>query len=76
MAETFYTEEQKARLQTYRQAVREHVAPRAHEIDSIDRIPKDLLERLVKPPFSLPALSIPSRFGGVQMSKVEGCSVA
>ncbi len=76
MAWTFYTEEQKTLAETYRKAAGEHIAPRAREIDENDRIPSDLLERLVQPPFSLTALSIPRRFGGLQMSKVEVCIVA
>lgn len=76
MAWTLYTEEQKALAERYREAAREHIIPRVREVDRKDRIPPDLIEKLVNPPFSLTALSIPKRFGGLEMSKVGVCIVA
>ncbi|MBI5526788.1 MAG: acyl-CoA dehydrogenase family protein [Deltaproteobacteria bacterium] len=76
MAWTFYTDEQKQLAERYRLAAREHIAPRVREVDENDRLPQNLLERLVKPPFSLTALSVPKKFGGLEMSKVDVCIVA
>ena len=76
MAWTFYTDEQKALCETYREASAEHIAGRVAEVDKTDRIPTDLVNKLVQPPFSLTALSVPRCFGGREMSKVEVCIVA
>ena len=76
MAETFYTKEQLALREKYRALVKEHVMPRVKEIDDNDRIPKDLIEKLTKAPFFLPALSVPKKFGGHEIGKVEVCIIA
>lgn len=71
MIDAFLTDEQKALRAKYRELVAEYVIPRAKEIDEKDRIPKDLLEKLTKEPFRLPALSVPKRFGGLELSQLE-----
>jgi acyl-CoA dehydrogenase len=76
MAEFFYTKDQIELRTKYRSLVAEHITPRAREIDEKDRIPKDLVEKLVKPPFSLTGLSIPKKFGGLEMGKVDVCIIA
>jgi len=76
MASFFYTDKQKEMQQTYREAVREHILPHVEEIDQTDRIPKDLVGKLVKPPFSLTALSVPERFGGLEMDILSVCVIA
>jgi hypothetical protein len=76
MAETFYTKEQLALREKYRALVKEHIIPRVREIDEKDRIPRDLIEKLTKEPFHLPALSVPKKFGGQEMGKVEVCIIA
>ncbi len=76
MAETFYTKEQLALREKYRALVKEHVMPRVKEIDEKDRIPKDLIEKLTKAPFFLPALSVPKKFGGHEIGKVDVCIIA
>lgn len=76
MAWTFYTEEQKALAERYRQAAREHIKPLVRKVDEDDKLPQDLLKKLVEPPFSLTALSVPKRFGGLEMGKVEVCIIA
>jgi len=76
MADIFYSPEQKQLQAIYREAVREHIIPRVREIDETDRIPKDLVEKLLKPPFSLTALSVPKRLGGLEMDKVSVCIIA
>jgi len=76
MAETFYTKEQIELREKYRELAKEHILPRVKEIDEKDRIPKDLIEKLVKPPFSLTALSIPKEYGGLELGKIEVCVIA
>ena len=76
MAWTFYTDEQKALAESYRQAAREHVKPLVRKVDEDDRLPQELLKKLVEPPFSLTGLSVPKKFGGLQMGKVEVCIIA
>ena len=76
MAWTFYSEEQRALAMRYRQTAREYIIPRGAEVDQNDRIPPDLFEKLTNPPFSLTALSVPKRFGGLGLSKAEVCIVA
>jgi len=76
MARTFYTEEQKALAERYRQAAREHIKPLVRKVDEDDKLPQDLLKKLVEPPFSLTALSVPRRFGGLEKGKVEVCIIA
>jgi len=76
MAETFYTKEQFALRDNYRALVKEHIIPRVKEIDEKDRIPKDLVEKLTKDPFYLPALSVPKKYGGKEIGKVEVCIIA
>jgi alkylation response protein AidB-like acyl-CoA dehydrogenase len=76
MAETFYTKEQLALRDKYRALVKEHIIPRVREIDEKDRIPKDLVEKLTKEPFHLPALSVPKKYGGKEIGKVEVCIIA
>jgi alkylation response protein AidB-like acyl-CoA dehydrogenase len=76
MAWTFYTEEQKALAESYRQAAREHIKPLVRRVDAEDKLPRELLDKLIAPPFSLTALSVPKRFGGLELGKVEVCIVA
>lgn len=76
MAETFYTKEQLELREKFRELVREHIIPRVAEIDEKDRIPKDLVEKLTKSPFHLPALSVPKKYGGLEIGKVEVCIIA
>jgi alkylation response protein AidB-like acyl-CoA dehydrogenase len=76
MAETFYTKEQIALRDKYRALVKEHITPRVKEIDEKDRIPKDLVEKLAKEPFHLPALSVPKKYGGHEIGKVDVCIIA
>ncbi len=76
MAETFYTKEQLGLREKYRALVKEFVMPRVKEIDDNDRIPKDLVEKLTKDPFHLPALSVPKKFGGYEIGKVDVCIIA
>jgi len=76
MANTFYTVEQKKLQGTYREAVREHIAPLVKQIDQTDRIPPELVKKLVEAPFSLTALSVPKKFGGLEMDKVSVCVIA
>jgi len=71
MIDVFLTNEQKALRTKYRELVAEYVIPRAKEIDEKDRVPKDLLEKLVGEPFRLSALSVPKRFGGLELSQLE-----
>jgi alkylation response protein AidB-like acyl-CoA dehydrogenase len=76
MAWTFYTDEQKALAESYRQAAREHVKPLVRKVDEDDRLPQELLKKLVEPPFSLTGLSVPRKFGGLEMGKLEVCIIA
>ena len=76
MAQYFYTDEQRELQQTYREATREHILPMVGQIDETDRIPKELVDKLVRPPFSLTALSVPKKFGGLEMDKVSVCVIA
>ena len=76
MAWTFYSEEQRALALRYREAAAEHIIPRVREVDEKDRLPADLVARLVEPPFSLTALSVPGRYGGLELSQVEVCIIA
>lgn len=76
MAETFYTKEQLALREKYRALVKEHIIPRVKEINEKDRIPMDLVEKLTKAPFHLPALSVPKKYGGQEIGKVEVCIIA
>jgi alkylation response protein AidB-like acyl-CoA dehydrogenase len=76
MIEVFFTDEQKALKKKYRALVAEHIIPRAREIDDKDRVPKDLLGKLTVAPFHLSALSVPKRFGGLELSQVEAGIIA
>ena len=76
MAWTFYTDEQRALAERYREAAKEHIGPRVREVEQNDRVPADLLERLAAPPLSLTALSVPKHLGGPGFGKVEVCIVA
>ena len=71
MIDVFLTEEQKALRDRYRELVAEYIIPRAREIDERDKVPKDLLEKLVGEPFRLSALSVPKRFGGLELTQLE-----
>jgi len=71
MANTFYTPAQKELQLMYRAAAREHIAPLVRQIDETDRIPMPLVQKLVQPPFSLPALSVPKKYGGLELDKVS-----
>jgi alkylation response protein AidB-like acyl-CoA dehydrogenase len=71
MAYAFYTAEQKKLQAFYREAALEHIAPVVKEIDDTDFVPQTLVDKLVRPPFSLPALSVPKKFGGLEMDKVS-----
>ena len=76
MAETFYSKEQLELRDKYRALVKEHIVPAARDIDEKDRIPKELVQKLVKPPFSLTALSVPKKYGGLELPKVNVCIIA
>lgn len=76
MADTFYTPEQKKLQQTYREAVAEHILPEVRNIDETDHIPKDLVKKLIAPPFSLTALSVPKAYGGLEIDKLSVCVIA
>lgn len=71
MADVFLTNEQKALKKKYHALVAEHIAPRAREIDEQDRVPKDLLDKLTREPFRLSALSVPKKFGGLELGQLE-----
>ena len=71
MANAFYSAEQKKLQATYREAAREHISPLVKEIDETDHVPQALVKKLVQPPFSLPALSVPKKFGGLELDKVS-----
>ena len=71
MAVTFFSEDEKKLREKYRELVKEFILPREIEIDETDRIPRDLIEKLVGEPFYLPSLSVPSKFGGKNYSNVE-----
>jgi alkylation response protein AidB-like acyl-CoA dehydrogenase len=76
MAWTFYTEQQRELALRYRQLAKEHILPRVREVEENDRVPADLIEKLLAPPFSLSALSVPEHLGGPGFGKVEVCIVA
>jgi uncharacterized protein YcgL (UPF0745 family) len=78
MANAFYSAEQKKLQATYREAAREHISPLVKEIDETDHVPQALVKKLVQPPFSLPALSVPKKFGSKSASFTctSSCSAA
>ncbi len=76
MAEVFFTEEQKKLRDHYRELVREYVLPRVKEIDEKNAIPQDLLPRLTTEPFHLNALSVPKKYGGLELGKLDVCIIA
>jgi len=76
MAHAFYTAEQKKLQGVYREAVKVHIIPLVQQIDETDRIPQELVTKLVQPPFSLTALSVPKKFGGLEMDKLSVCIIA
>lgn len=60
----------------YRDLIKRDITPRVNEIDTNDVMPKDLIQKLVKPPFSLQALSIPKKYGGLEYGEVDVCIIA
>jgi alkylation response protein AidB-like acyl-CoA dehydrogenase len=76
MAETFYSKKQLKLRDRYRKAVREIIAPEVVEIDATDVIKRPLVEKLISPPLSLSKLSVPRKYGGLEMSKLDVCIVA
>lgn len=71
MSDIFLTDEHKKLKEEIHEWVQKEFAPRAVEIDERDLIPKDLLKKLVSPPFKLSALSIPRKYGGLEMDKLS-----
>ncbi len=71
MAVNFFTEEQKRLREKYRKLSDEIISPYEKEIDEKDRIPRQLIEKLVGDPFYLPALSVPKKYGGLELNNVE-----
>lgn len=67
----FLTKDELELREEYRELVRREVAPFVEEIDEKDVVPRALVEKLVKPPFSLTALSIPPEFGGLGHGAVK-----
>lgn len=76
MIDLFLTEEQKKLRDTYRELVKTEIIPRAKEIDEKNSIPRDLLRKLTGEPFYLSSLSIPKKFGGKELSKIDVCLIA
>ena len=76
MAFTFLTDEQMHLKETYRANADKVIAPRVKEVDETDRFPPDLIQALIAPPFSLTTLSIPKKYGGLEMTKVDVCVIA
>ncbi len=71
MSDLFFSDEEKKLRAKYRKLADELILPREKEIDETDRIPRDLIEKLVGEPFYLPALSVPREYGGLELSNVE-----
>lgn len=76
MAEIFYSKKQLRLRDKYRKAVREIIKPEVEEIDATDVIKQPLVEKLISPPLSLSILSVPKKYGGLEMSKVDVCIIA
>ena len=71
MIDAFLSKEHKDLQAKYRELVAQYVIPRAREIDDNDRIPKDLLDKLTGDPFHLSGLSVPARFGGLELPHLK-----
>jgi len=76
MAEIFYTKRQLKLRDKYRKAVREIIIPEVEKIDATDVIERPLVKKLISPPLSLSSLSVPKKYGGLEMSKVDVCIIA
>lgn len=70
------TEEQKKLQKEVRDFVRKEIIPRAREIDEKQEVPKDLLEKALKPPIALPSVWIPKEYGGKGLDKISICLVS
>ncbi len=71
MASNFFTEDEKKIQEKYRKLAEELILPREKEIDEKDRIPPDLIKQLTGDPFYLPSLSVPQKYGGLELSNVK-----
>lgn len=56
--------------------VEEEIIPRAREIDEKDAVPRELIDKLTKPPLRLTALSIPKKYGGLELDELSICVIA
>ena len=51
------------------------IFPRAEEIDGEEGFPPDLIEKMLKPPNSFPAVWIPKRYGGLELDHISICII-
>ena len=65
------TAEQKEMLEKIRKFAREELIPWADKSDRERRIPRELIEKMCKPPYSIPAIWIPKQYGGLELSRVS-----
>lgn len=72
----FLTKEQIELKERYRDLIKKVIIPRVKEIDETDAMPPDLIQQLIKPPFTLQALSIPRKYGGLELGELEVCLIA
>jgi alkylation response protein AidB-like acyl-CoA dehydrogenase len=70
-----FTPEQEELRGEIRDFMHREIFPRAGEIDEKEGFPSDLVEKMLKPPNSFPAVWVPKRYGGLELDRISICII-